>query len=177
MVNFNANVKKIDINSIMYKLPEKEQLEIVFYFYTNSARRNSFYRFFTTFDETNITKNDLAIFYEVIHIFYVFDSARNIIYDMTSLQLFTFIDTHFDNKWLQMLNYASQRSYYLNYYVIIFVASMYGLLEYIDVYSVLRGELEDDFNRVLFEKECTIHKIDEITLYISTYKNMYRHNI
>ncbi len=177
MVNFNNNVKNIDVNSIMDKLSEKDKLEIVFYFYTNSGRRNSFYRFFTTYDENDATEDELIKYEEVTNIFYVFDFARNIIYDMTPLELFTFIDTHFDYDWLRMLTYASERSYSVNYYAIVFVASMYGLLEYMDVNSVLRGELEEEYNHVLLEKECTMDKIEELTSYISMYENTYKRNM
>lgn len=177
MVNFNNNVKNIDVNSIMDKLSEKDKLEIVFYFYTNSARRNSFYKFFTTYDESDASEDELINYEEVTNIFYVFAFARHIIYDMTPFELFTFIDTHFDYDWLRMLSYASERSYRVNYYAIAFVASMYGLLEYIDVNSVLRGELEEEYNRVLLEKECTIHKIEELTSYISMYENTYKRNM
>ncbi len=177
MVNFNNNVKNIDLNSIMDKLSDEDKLEIVFYFYTNSSRRNSFYRFFRKCDENDATEDELIDYEEVTNLFYVFAFARNIIYDMTPLQLFTFIDIHFDYDWLRMLSYVSERSYSVKYYCIIFVSCMYGLLEHIDVNSILRGELEEEYNRVLLEKEYTIQKVEELDSYILMYENTYKHNM
>ncbi len=173
MVNFNNNVKSIDLNSVMDKLSDKEKLEIVFYFYTNSGRRNAFHRFFTTYDENDATIYDIAKYEEITNIFYVFDFARTIIYDMTPLQLFTFIDTHFNDVWLHMLSYSSERSYRVKYYSIAFVASKHGILEYIDFNSVLRGELEEEFNRVLLENEYDIAKIEELTWQIKMYEGIF----
>lgn len=170
MVNFNNNVKSIDLNSIMDKLSDKEKLEIVFYYYTNSGRRNSFYKFFTTYDESEATNYDIAEYEEITNIFYVFDFARTIIYDMTPIQLFTFIDAHFNDVWLSMLSYASERSYRVKYYSIAFVASKHSILEYIDFNSVLRGELEEEFNRVLLENEYDIEKIEELNWHIKMYE-------
>ncbi len=171
MVNFNNNVKNIDLNSIFDELSDKDKLEIVFYFYTNSPRRESFSSFFTTYDESNATKSDLIIYKDVTNIFDVFASSRTIIYDMTPFQLFTFIDNHFNYDWLQMLTYASCRSYGINYFSIIFVSAMYGLLEDIDVNSVLRGELKEEFNRVLLEKEYTVQKVEEIISHVKMYEH------
>ncbi len=173
MVNLNANVKEIDLNTIFNKLSAKDTLEIVFYFYTNSARREWFHKFFTTFDESDSTNEDIIAYEEIENIFYVFAFAYRLVKNMTPLQLFIFIDTHFNNKWLSILIYASERSYRVKYYSIIFVATQHGLLEYIDVNSILRGELEENYEQVLLNLEFTNEKIEELNKYIIEYEKAY----
>lgn len=177
MVNLNANVRKIDLNSIFDTLSDKDKLEIVFYFYTNSPRRDEFYSFFTTFDESDATEDEVTMYGEITNIFYVFAFARQIISDMTPLQLFTFIDAHFDYDWLSLLSYASERSYRVEYYATAFVAALNGLLPLMDVNSILRGELEEDFDRVLMENELNVDKIEELKMCITTYVQRYKLNM
>jgi hypothetical protein len=177
MVNLNANVKNIDLNSIFETLSDKDKLEIVFYFYTNSPRRNEFYSFFTTFDELDATEDEVTMYGEITNIFYVFAFAKQIIYDMTPLQLFIFIDTRFNSEWLAFINYASERSYRAKYYAIAFVCAKYGLLEDMDVNSILRGELEEEYNCVLLEKEFNVDKVEELNMFISMYEETYKHNM
>ncbi len=177
MVNLNTNVRKIDVNSIFETLSDKDKLEIVFYFYTNSPRRDEFYSFFTTFDESDATEDEVTMYGEITHFFYVFDFARQIIFDMTPLQLFTFIDAHFDYDWLSLLTYASERSYKVEYYATAFVAALNGLLPFMDVDSILRGEFEEDFERVLLEKEFSVDKIEELKMCVTAYVSTYKRNM
>jgi hypothetical protein len=177
MVNLNANVKNIDLNSIFDTLSDKDKLEIVFYFYTNSPRRDAFYSFFTTFDESDATEDEVTMYGEITNIFYVFAFARHVIFDMTLLQLFTFIDAHFDYDWLSLLSYASERSYRVEYYAIVFIAVQNGLLSSIDVNSILRGELEEDFERVILEREFSVDKIEELNMCVTRYVETYKHNM
>ncbi len=177
MVNLNTNVMKIELNSIFETLSDKDKLEIVFYFYTNSPRRDAFYSFFTTFDDSDATEDEIRMYGEITNIFYVFSFARHLIFNMTPLQLFTFIDTHFDYDWLSLLSYASERSYRVEYYATAFVAALNGLLPLMDVDSILRGEFEEDFECVLLEKEFSIDKIEELKMCVTAYVQTYKRNM
>ncbi len=174
MVNFNINVKEIDINSIFSTMSNTDILEIVFYFYTNSPRREFYQKFFTEYDETANTQYDLMIYEEITNIFYIFAFAKQIIYDMNPLQLFTFIDTRFNSEWLSLLNYASERSYRAKYYAIAFVCAKYELLEDMDANSIIRNDLEEEYNHVLLEKEYNMEKIEELNSYIYMYEDFYK---
>lgn len=168
-LELSSNVKKVNVDSIFEGLSDKDKLEIIFYFYTNSPKREWYYKFFTTVDDTN----EVTMFKNIENIFYVFAFARRVIYDMTPLQLFTLIDNQFDYQLLNLMVYASERSYRLNYYSIIFVAFKYGLLEDIDINSILRGDLEEEFNQLLISSEYNTDMIDEINSDISRYEDAY----
>ena len=126
------------------------------------------------FDIDSSTEDEKTKYNKIKILFNVFNFARRIIYDMTPLELFTFIDTHFDDNWLSMLSYAAERLYGINYYSIIFVATINGLLEDIDSNYILRRDLQEEFNQLLFTLEFNTDKIDDINSQISRYEDTYR---
>ena len=194
MNSFNVDTSSLDISSldtsnvdtdfslILKSLSVNEYNEIISYYFDKyPSNLRPLLILYTGYDITNATQDELNKYNEITNLFYVFDFARRIIYDMTPFELFTFIDTHFDNKWLMMLNYASEYSYRINYYSIIFVATINGLLEDIDSDFILRGDLQEEFNQLLITLEFNTDKIDEINSQISryedTYKRLYKKNM
>ncbi len=179
MIHFNDNVTRTDLNSIFEKLSYEDILQIVFYFCIKSPRREWFQKFFTNFDkskpfnDSDPDQNAVTMYIEVTHIFHVFSFAYHIIYDMTPLQLFTFIDEHFDYGWLAILADVSKFDCGPETYAIAFVAAKHGFLDYLDFNSIYTNEFEDEYNKALLDLEYTDEKINELNSYIIEYENAY----
>ena len=123
--------------------------DVLEYIYCRSARQNAYTGLFL--NETDGIEKEVETVTKILSIFKV---ARNYCGDLmeNDLVLITFIDNRFSNAWLDLLEYASYRSYGRRYFRILFWATRKGLLESLDSASVLRGDLDEHFAEVL---ECT----------------------
>ena len=61
-------------------------------------------------------------------------------------------------EWRVMWNYLYERSYGKEYHQIIVTAFQLGILDEIEIYSVLKGELKEEFQRVISSYEFPIHE-------------------
>ncbi len=118
------------------------------YIYTRSPRQDAYVALFLdeTIEDEKMEKEVEA----VAKILSIFRVARKITDFMDDeVALITFIDNCFSNTWLDMLEYASYRSYGCRYLRILLWAAREGLLVSIDSASVLRGDLDEHFAEVL----------------------------
>ncbi len=131
------------------------------------------------FPKTSLSYMDKVKLDMVNNIFTIFNFAQKVIYDMSLYDLFLFIETHFNKKWLAILasiSYDNNDSRKVYYYSMIFVASYNVMLQYIDPYTAFESEeeLHIQFQNALKRKEfyddCSSH---EISVFVEDYCDRY----
>ncbi len=119
------------------------------YIYTRSPRQAAYMALVV--GENEGMEKEVETAAKILSIFHVardvFKNDANFLEN--DVELITFIDNRFSDVWIDMLEYASYRSYGRRYFRILFWAAEKGLLVSMDSASVLRGDLDEHFAEVI----------------------------
>lgn len=167
----NSNIMEYPVSNSLQGISFDIKIKIIDYIFTQSERKEFFTVFFSQSSRKPMSQMTENYMNNIMNVFITFQNSMMCCRDFISepFDMFVFIDTNFDDDWISVFEYCDSRSYGNTYYRILFQSANLQMIEPIiringypiknvcqnrgiDKYSILRGDLEEEFIEACIRK-------------------------